>query len=211
MMSPLNGTFVAAPLPPLAGALLAALAPLMLLVLALAVVVVLFAGVPATGLSRPIAGGTAVCVALSVGELNTFVIVIGRIVVGDPIDMSGLPTVILGDPMCALSGAFDGTNDFGVPVPVVKEDIDVEDVVDVDVVDDGTDGDDDDDVMDVVDEGVDVDVVVVEEEEEVVVVVVDVVGVIVFGIWILLFSFLINFWKGFIVDPVVIGDATDWK
>ena len=37
-------------------------------------------------------------VGFSVGELKTFVIVIGLMVVGEPMAMSGLPTVILGDP-----------------------------------------------------------------------------------------------------------------
>lgn len=72
------------------------------------------------GLRMPIAGGAAAWVALRVGELKTFVIVIGFIVVGDPIGMRGLPMFILGEPMWAVlreaAEAAAGTRDLGVPV-----------------------------------------------------------------------------------------------
>lgn len=141
------------------------------------------------GLRMLIAGGGAGWVALSVGELNTFVMVIGLIVVGDPICMSGLPMLILGDPMWALSEAPEaaGTRGFGDPIFAAATADDDDD--DDDIVGDGATCPADDAAVCV---GVDDDVMV-------------------FGIWIFGGSFLMSFWNGLIVDPVAMGDASDWK
>ena len=137
------------------------------------------------GLRMPIAGGGAAWAALSVGELNTFVMVIGLIVVGDPICMSGLPTLILGDPMWALSEAPEaaGTRGFGDPIFDAAADDDDG------IVGDGATCPADDAVCDGVDDA----------------------AVMVFGIWIFGGSFLMSFWNGLIVDPVAMGDVSDWK
>lgn len=136
------------------------------------------AEVPMMGLSMPIAGGAAACVARSVGELKTFVMVIGFIVVGDPIVMSGLPMLILGDPMCVrrVAAVDAGASDLGVPVA---------------------------DADDIVGEGAGCPAAAAAGP---------CVGVvIVLGIWIFGVSFLMSFWNGLIVDPVLIGDVRDWK